>query len=101
MITTAAKDTCPLSRFVEDVLIGGVDDGRLTVNDLKAGIRHERMSEWSDWSNCELDSIELHAAQYLGESPLNAVFEQPFDRYPNDKARSVSRMSAPSPYAWT
>ena len=101
MITAEARDTCLLSRFVEQFANGDIANGLRTVDDLKSGIRQERMTELSDWSNCELDSIELHAAQFSGESPLNSVFEKPFDRYPADKSCSVSKLCAPSPFAWT
>ncbi len=101
MISAAEKGTCPLLRLVEQLANEDVAKSRLTVNDLKVGIRHERMSELSDWSNCELDAIELHAVQFSGESSLNSVLELPFDRYPADKERLVSSICAPSPFAWT
>jgi hypothetical protein len=101
MIKAADKDTCPLLRFVEQITNGDAANRSLTVNDLAVGIRHERLSELSDWSNCELDAIELHAAQFTGESSLHSVLELPFDRYPANKDRLVSNICAPSPFAWT
>lgn len=101
MLNAAQKDACPLLRFVDQIASEHTADRRLTVNDLKVGIRNERLSELSDWSNCELDSIELHAARFAGESSLSSVLDLPFERYPANKERLVSSICAPSPFAWT
>lgn len=101
MISDTTYNHCPLARFVEQVTSGCSVRANLTVNHLRSGLRQERMSEFTDWSNCELDSIELHAAKFAGEMPLNAVFEVPFDREPGDVAHLVSNLCAPSPFAWT
>ncbi len=100
-VETAVEKDEMLCRFVEQIVIAEGTRGPLTVNDLKVGIRRERLSELTDWPNHKLDPIELHLAQFAGEEPFDSVFEVLFERYPEKKGRSVSGLCAPSPYAWT
>jgi hypothetical protein len=72
----------------------------LTINDLRLCIRTARMSEISDWSNHDLDGIELHASKFDGYAPLETVFSKTPE---SDSAvfANVSSICSPSPFAWT
>ena len=91
-----------LNKFVHQIrqCCGG-REGCLTINDLILGIRSERMSELSAWSNSELDFIELHASLFSHHDPLDHVFNLPPGSVPTGHVRSVSSLCAPSPFAWT
>jgi len=76
-------------------------DGSLTVNDLRLGIRSERLSEIRDWSNYQLDAIEVHVAQFDDDAPLEHVFNLTSEADQAANAVSVSSICSPSPFAWT
>jgi len=70
----------------------------LTVNDLRLGIRSARMSETSEWSERELDLVEVHAARFDGSAPLECALD--LSSLGDVDALSVSTICAPSPFAW-
>lgn len=76
-------------------------DRPLTVNDLRLSIRSARMSEIRDWSNRQLDVIEVHADQFDGNAPLEHIFNLPSECDEAAYAASVSSICSPSPFAWT
>ena len=91
-----------LPKFVQQVVQSNSRHGRpLTVNDLRLGIRSMRMCEVCDWSNRHLDAIEVHAAQFDGNAPLEEVLNVPSEGDQSAYAASVSSICAPSPFAWT
>jgi len=90
-----------LSKFVQQVLPGdGRHDRPLTINDLRLGIRGVRMSEISDWSNRQLDVIEVLAARFDGNAPLESVLNLPFESDQAAYTASASSICSPSPFAW-
>lgn len=97
-----ANLTSILPKFVQQLSQDcGRHDNPLTVNDLRLGIRSERLSEIRDWSNYQLDAIEVHAAQFDDNAPVEHVFSltSEADQAANDV--SVSSICSPSPFAWT
>ena len=72
-----------------------------TVNDLILGIRNERLSEVSPWSNHELDQVELRAAGFSHLDPLDAVLDPSRKASQSHSIGSVATICAPSPFAWT
>lgn len=94
--------TTALSKFIQQVTqVCGGQDRPLTVNDLRLGIRNARMSEISDWSDHLLDFIEVHAAQFGDNVPLECVLELPAEGDHSAYAVSVSSICSPSAFAWT
>lgn len=91
--------TTAVPKFVQQVIQGHNGQNRiLTVNDLRLGIRSARMSEMSEWSERELDLVEVHAAGFESEAPLEHVLDL---SSPGDvDALSVTTICAPSPFAW-
>jgi hypothetical protein len=88
-----------LPMFVDHVVQHyGADDREPTVNDLRLGIREVRMSEIREWSNDDLDEIEVHAARFDGDEPLSCVFNLPSGG--DSEPLSVASICAPSPFAW-
>ena len=95
------KITRALTKFVQHVSQCHSEHGRpLTVNDLRLGIRSVRMSEISDYSDHDLDVIEVHAAQIDSNAPLESVFNTPLAVDPAACVAVVSSISSPSPFAW-
>ena len=91
-----------LPKFVRHVSQSFTDRERpLTINDLRLCIRSARMSEISDWSNHDLDGIELHASQFDGYAPLESIFSATPEGDPAAYTDSVSMICSPSPFAWT
>jgi len=91
-----------LSRFLEQVSPGdGRHDRPLTVNDLRLSIRDVRMSEIRDWSNSHLDVIEVHAARFDGDAPLECVLDLPSEADQAAYAATAPAICSPSPFAWT
>jgi hypothetical protein len=98
----SARLTAVLPKFVEQ--LERCHDGQvrpLTVNDLRLGIRSERMSEISDWPNHVLDVMEVHAAQFGSNAPLECVLNLSSDCDQAAAAAPVSSICSPSPFAWT
>ena len=91
-----------LPRFVDQVkrLSNGLDRA-VSVDDLRLGIRHERMLEISNWPNHVLDTIEVYASRFQGQTPLEQILNPPSDVIQSTDAASVSSICAPSPFAWT
>ena len=91
-----------LPKFVEQVLKSdGEQDRPLRVHDLRLGIRSIRMTEISEWSDHDLDILEVHAAPFDGNALLESVLSLPVEGDPATYAASVSSICSPSPYAWT
>ena len=88
-----------LPKFVHDV-VQNEFDRPLTVNDLRLGIRSVRLTEISDWSNHELDIMEVHAAQFDGTAPLECALDLSAVVDQSPYATSVSSICSPSPFAW-
>lgn len=86
-----------LTRFVQHVS----QEGGMTIKDIRLEIRNERLTELSDWSNQDLDAIEVHAAKLADDAPLDEVLTLPFDYDPVSCAAAVSSICSPSPFAWT
>ena len=78
----------------------GKRDGQLTVNDLRLGVLHERLSEESEWPNYELDVVEVHAAQFEASETVECVLETAKDSEPVVDCALVSSICSPSPVAW-
>ena len=96
-----AKLTAVLRKFLQQIVqCHGGQDRPLTVNDLRLGIRSERMSEMRDWLNHDLDVMEVHAAQFEGSAALECVVNRPIDGDQAAVATSVSSICSPSPFAW-
>jgi hypothetical protein len=94
--------TTLLPKFVQQVSQCDSRHGRpLTVNDLRLSIRSARMSEIRNWSNRHLDVIEVHAAQFDGNAPLEKVLHLPTGGDQAAYSASVSSICSPSPFAWT
>jgi hypothetical protein len=91
-----------LLKFVEQVLPNdGQYERPLTVNDLRLGVRNERMSEIRDWSNRHLDEVEIFAARFDGDAPLERILELPAESDLAACAATASSICSPSPFAWT
>jgi hypothetical protein len=91
-----------LLKFVEQVLPNdGQHERPLTVNDLRLGVRNERMSEIRDWSNHHLDEVEIFAARFDSDAPLESVLSHSTDDDAPAFADCASSICAPSPFAWT
>lgn len=90
-----------IEKFVQQVTRFNDDQVRpLTINDLRLGIRSERISEISGWSNQDLDVIEVHAAGFDGNEPLESVLSLPAETaLPG--AVTASSICCYSPFAWT
>lgn len=96
-----SKLTSKLPRLVEQVSMSGqTQASTMTINDLLLGIREIRLTEISDWSRQDLDSIELHAARFDGEAPLTDVLGQPTREDAAELAVAGSSICSPSPFAW-
>ena len=90
-----------IPKFVEEVVQWHRPHNRtLTVIDLRNAIRRSRMSEFSDWSGNDLDALEVHAAGFDGNAPLESVLEISTNIDLKDASISVGLISAPSPFAW-
>lgn len=91
-----------LQKFVQHVSSqsGNGQIRPLTIHDLRLGIRSERISEISAWSNQDLDVIEVHAAGFDGNEPLESVLSLPAEAALSG-AVSVSSICGYSPFAWT
>ena len=89
--------------FVQEITAECQDqDGPLTIGDLILRVRGERLTEFSRWSNHDLDRIELHAASFDWGDPLDNALNAPNSS--SDAAKvvpSVALLSSPSPFAWT
>ena len=91
-----------LLKFVEQVLPNdGQFERPLTVNDLRLGVRNERMSEIRDWSNHNLDEVEIFAARFDSDVPLERILELPAEGDQTACAATASSICSPSPFAWT
>ena len=91
-----------LSKFLEQVSPGdGRYDRPLTVNDLRLSVRNQRMSELRDWSNGNLDVIEIHAARFDSEAPLECVLNLPAEGDQAADTATTFELCSPSPFAWT
>jgi hypothetical protein len=91
--------TAAVPKFVQQVVQAHNGRNRiLTVNDLRLGIRSARMSETSEWSERELDLVEVHAARFDGGAPLDHVLDLSLPG--GLDALSVTTICAPSPFAW-
>ncbi len=91
-----------LLKFVEQVLPNdGQFERPLTVNDLRLSVRNERMSEVRDWSNRHLDEVEIFAARFDGDAPLECVLNLPTEREQAADAATAFEICSPSPFAWT
>jgi hypothetical protein len=91
-----------LLKFVEQVLPGdGQYERPLTVNDLRLSVRNVRMSEIRDWSNRHLDEVEIFAARFDSDAPLESVLNLSTDDDASAFADSASSICSPSPFAWT
>ncbi len=86
-------------KYVSEAFDGSVR--QLTINDLRLCIRTARMSEISEWSNNELDGIEVHASKFDGSAPLETVLSETPESDPATYGDSVSTICSPSPFAWT
>ena len=78
----------------------GRTERELTVNDLRLGIRNIRMSEISDWSNAELDAVEVCVSRFDGDVAVEQAMQPSFVG-PPVTADAVTSICSPSPYAWT
>jgi hypothetical protein len=91
-----------LSKFLQQVTpVDGRFDRPLTVNDLRLSLRGQRMSEVRDWSNGHLDVIEVHAARFDADAPLECVLNFPSEGDQVALAATASEICSPSPFAWT
>jgi len=91
-----------LSKFLAQVSPGdGRYDRPLTVNDLRLSVRSERMSELRDWSNRHLDEVEIFAARFDGDAPLECVLNLPAEGDQAAYAATTREVCSPSPFAWT
>ena len=88
-----------LRKFVQEVSAHHSGDRPLTINDLRLAIRDERMAEIREWSIQDLDGIELQAARFDGDAPLESVLSVAEDAA--TEAACVSSIPSPSPFAWT
>ena len=100
MENTSVVESLP--KFVRYVSQSCDDYSRpLTINDLRVCIRTARMTEISEWSNHDLDGIEVHASKFDGYAPLESIFSETPDRNSEISATLVSSICSPSPFAWT
>jgi len=67
--------TTAVPKFVQQIQAHNGRNRILTVNDLRLGIRSARMSETSEWSERELDLVEVHAARFDSSAPLDRVLD--------------------------
>ncbi len=97
------KLTKTLSQLIDRILEGGRSPEKpLTVNDLRLQIRTERLTEASHWSDEELDLMEVHAAQFDSAKPAVEVLAiSDSIRMACHSPERVSKICAPSPFAWT
>jgi hypothetical protein len=97
-----ANLTAALPKFVQQVEQCHSRQHRpLTVNDLRLGIRSERLSEISAWSDHVLDAMQVHAAQLEADAPLECVLDISSAGDQAANAAAVSSIRSPSPLAWT
>ncbi|MGF1582944.1 MAG: hypothetical protein ACFCD0_26790 [Gemmataceae bacterium] len=86
-----------LLRFVREVdQRNGQKDRELTVMDLRLEVRTERLTEFSDWSDSDLDILESEAAHWGDDTSLAGIVAGTAVRDP----QSVSWPHSPSPVAW-
>jgi hypothetical protein len=94
--------TTVLRKFIAQELQRGDGDIRpLTMMDFRLGIRSVRLTEFRDWSNHDLDLMEVHAARFEDNALLEHALQLPADSETAPCAASVSSMCSPSPFAWT
>ena len=88
-----------INKFIEQVMQRHNGQERaLKVNDVRLAIRGVRMSEISDWSEHDLDIVEVHAARFDGNAPMDRVLN--LSAHGDQEAIAVSSICAPSPFAW-
>ena len=76
-------------------------DRPLTMNDFRLGIRSLRLTEFRSWSNHDLDLMEVHAARFEDDAPLDCAFQLPAEGEVPACPTMVSSVCSPSPFAWT
>lgn len=97
-----AKLKMALPMFVQHVQGRSGENRILTVSDLHNAIRHIRMSEISEWSDHDLDVVEVHASRFDGTLPVESVLHSSIEIKDREHAAvSVSSICSPSPFAWT
>ena len=90
-----------LRKFIDHVSDQfGEHNHQLTVNDLRLGVLHERLSEESDWQNRDLDIVEVHAAQFESSESMENVLVVASESEPVIDCTLVSSICSPSPVAW-
>ena len=95
------KLTKALTKLIQQVLVNDRQKSDLvTVRDLRLQIRRERLTETSEWSDEDLNLVEVHAAQFNGDHSIDKILAiSKYDAAP--LMESVGAICAPSPFAWT
>jgi hypothetical protein len=90
-----------LRTFIKHVSEGADQSDRpMRVIDLRLAIRNARLSEITEWSSHHLDGIEVHAARFADDAPLEIILESQ-SLEAQDSTLAVSSICSPSPFAWT
>ena len=95
------KLTKALARLVQHMIDSEPRRGdAFTVKHVRLKIRSERMLETSNWTDEDLDLVEVHAAQFDSSCLLHDIVAVSKQAKAQSRA-AVGAINAPSPFAWT